>query len=450
MLREDGSGITGSDRLDQENRLLAGVGWSGKSGTDGKRGTVEGLSHYRQFWDQSRASENRSRVYEDEEIVFATDFEGGNGRDLSRLGRDRYFLRLEPESGDHSYSEMAYYVCFGMRNKKEHSRLVRVLMEGRITGQTAWSAQEHMIVRRGDDWQQIDQACIYDVPDDPNSREIEILLPGAREDDSTLFMCNFHWWPYTEFLEYLETLRKKSARENPAVRIREIGRSYGGRGIYAVEIGPDDRNVPCLVHAQTPQPSEMGSLACRAMIDHLLSGKAGDIIRIFRICFIPMTNPDGAVLGLGVSDAQGRFPFFEAHLASAEDPSASPENTAVWRYLQEQRPWLFWDWHSNNWSRRPGHMLLRYRHELLKDEIKRSLGDQIEEELLKLPNTFHGNWTSRKEGLYQNSMGFQAESMLGAISCMIKQHDKFPLRLSLEHAVNCLDVACRLYKSHMK
>ena len=79
---------------------------------------MAGLSQYRSYWDQSRAQGKHSRVYEDDEVVFATDFEGGNGCDLSKIGEDRYFLRLEPEIGNHSYGEMAYYVCFGMRNTR--------------------------------------------------------------------------------------------------------------------------------------------------------------------------------------------------------------------------------------------------------------------------------------------------------------------------------------------
>jgi hypothetical protein len=265
--------------------------------------------------------------------------------------------------------------------------------------------------------------------------DVEIPLPGVGEPDNTLFASNFHWWPYSEMVQYLQTLTD--------ARVHEIGRSFQNRPIYAVEIGHDDDDLPCMIHTQTPQPSEMGSLACRAMIDFLCSDvpEAIAIRHCFRLCFIPMTNPDGTVLGYAVSDAQGRFPYFEGHLAASGDPTATPEMVVVWQYLKEHRPWLFWEWHSNNWSRRPGHMLLRYRPELLADAFLRRIWLDLDKRLLDLPNTHHGNWTSYTEGLYRNSIGFQAVTRLEAISSMIKQHDKYPLEQSRVHAIECLKAA---------
>jgi hypothetical protein len=267
--------------------------------------------------------------------------------------------------------------------------------------------------------------------------ELELLLPGADEPDSVLFVSDFHWWPYSEVAHYVRSL--------DGVQVREIGRSYQGRPICAVEIGPPD--APCMVHAATPQPSEMGHLACKAMIDDLLSGDPGAaaIRARHRVCFIPVTNPDGAVLGYGVSDAQGRFPYFEGRLAAEGDPTATPEMAALWRYLEARRPWLFWEWHSNNWARRPGHMLLRYRHELLADAARQRRWDDLEERLLSLPDTHHGSWTSATEGLYQDSLGYQAVTRLDAIACMIKHHDKYPIERSRAHARACLRAAAASY-----
>ena len=107
---------------------------------------------------------------------------------------------------------------------------------------------------------------------------------------------------------------------------------------------------------------------------------------------------------------------------------------------------LFWEWHSNNWSRRPGHMLLRYRSELAGDAHTRQLWDAVEERLLGLPNTHHGNFTSHSEGPYQPSIGFQAAVRLGAVACMIKQHEKYSLAESRHHAVACLQAAAAAYE----
>ena len=109
---------------------------------------------------------------------------------------------------------------------------------------------------------------------------------------------------------------------------------------------------------------------------------------------MPMTNPDGTVLGLGVSDAQGRFPYFESDLAAEGRPEATPESIAVWEYLRRTQPVLFWEWHSNNWARRPGHMLLRYRPEMLANREIRRAAEDMEARLLELPDTHHGSWKS--------------------------------------------------------
>ena len=119
----------------------------------------------------------------------------------------------------------------------------------------------------------------------------------------------------------------------------------------------------------------------------------------------------------------------------------------MWRYLWEQRPWLFWEWHSNNWHRRPGHMLLRYRPELVADRAARALWREIDRRLLALPGTHTtetGPHTAR--GSTRQSIGFQAVTRLGAIACMIKQHDRFPLAQSRDHAVACLRTAVEAFE----
>ena len=37
--------------------------------------------------------------------------------------------------------------------------------------------------------------------------EIDLILPGEGEVDSTLFVSNFHWWPRSEIVEYIERVK---------------------------------------------------------------------------------------------------------------------------------------------------------------------------------------------------------------------------------------------------
>ena len=138
---------------------------------------------------------------------------------------------------------------------------------------------------------------------------------------------------------------------------------------------------------------------------------------------------------------------FEGAQAAEHLPEATPETRNVWGYLEEKRPWLFWEWHSNHWKRRPGHMLLRYRPECLADAARQELWRDIDARLLALPDTHHGNWTGHEEGpVSGRAFGFQAVIRLNAISCMVKQHDKFPLEQSRRHAIACLQVAADAWR----
>jgi hypothetical protein len=95
-------------------------------------------------------------------------------------------------------------------------------------------------------------------------------------------------------------------------------------------------------------------------------------------------------------------------------------------------------------------MLLRYRPELIADEERRRIWVDLEERLLALPNSHHSGWTSYTEGGYQSSMSFQAITQLGAISCKIKHHDKYPLAVSQAHAVACLKAATAGFHSRQE
>jgi len=185
----------------------------------------------------------------------------------------------------------------------------------------------------------------------------------------------------------------------------------------------------------------MGTWTCRAVIDDLLSGPASAIRSSHRFTIVPATNPDGTVHGLGVSHPSGRFPYFEGRLTADEGPNVLPEMKAMWDLLGRAKPWLFIELHSNNWHRRPGQMLLRIRSHLTEDPVRRAVWEDFDRRLEALPETYHDNWTDWDEGLYRDSLCFQAITRLGSIAHMIKHNDRFPLEQSCRHAAMCVRVA---------
>ena len=222
-----------------------------------------GLADYDPRWERGTRG-GRGDVFADAEVLLASDFEGANGCNFRALAPDHYAVDLEPEPGTHRFGGLGYYVCVGVRNELTHGRRVRLRLNAPFEG--TWGEQSASFqVRHAGVWSEVPAGDIHRVPDLPDSLDLDLALPpGGREQDGTIFLSNYHWWPYTEMLDWLQTVESGT--------VRQIGTSFQGRAVYAVEFG--DPGNPTMVHTQTPQPSEMGSLACRALIDFLGSGGA--------------------------------------------------------------------------------------------------------------------------------------------------------------------------------
>jgi len=388
-------------------------------------------------WDQSRHAEGiAGRTLERDDILITSAFEGGNGTDMGRIGPDHYFVRCEPDPGEHRFSNKSYYFCFAVRNPQPLARLVRIRIAA--AGWNYFGSQtQHYVVRRGDTYLVAGADACHPVMEEPDTVDIDLYLPGSEEVEPTVVVSNFHWNRFQELQQWLGSL------PSSPTKLRSIGTSRNGAPLRAVEIG-DNPKAPCIVIAQTSQPSELAcTLVIKAMVAHLCQNtdRAKRLRDSVRFCFVPMTNPDGQLAGLTVSDTKGHFPVFEADRAVKGLPDTPPETEALWRYLAAQQPTIYWEWHSNNWSRRPGHMVLRYRDELIKNGARRKAWVELEDAVLRLPHTHHENFTSHTEGPYQPTMGFQAAVELGAIATMIKTHEKYPIQISLSHGISCLELA---------
>lgn len=390
-------------------------------------------------WDRMRYDEEvAGRTLDLDDIWITSAFEGGNGTDIERIGPGHYFVRCEPDPGEHRFSGKSYYFCFAIHNPQSLARAVRIRVAA--AGWNYFGAQtRHYVVRRGDVWTVVGEDACHGVMEQPDTVDIDLRIPGGDEVDPTIVVSNFHWNRYTELRSWLAALPPAHARQ------MEIGRSRNGLPITAIEVG-DTAGAPVIVLAQTSQPSELAcTLVIRAMVEHVLqdTDHARTLRERIRFRFVPMTNPDGQLAGLMVSDTKGHFPVFEADRAVKGQPDTPPETEALWRYLVTQQPAIYWEWHSNNWSRRPGHMVLRYRDGIIKDAAQRKAWIELEDRVLRLPDTHHENFTSHTEGPYQPTMGFQAAVELGCISAMIKSHEKYPIGTSISHGISCLELAAR-------
>lgn len=400
-------------------------------------GAETGLKAFGREWDQTRRNENiAGRTLELDDISITSEFEGGNGYEMGRLGPDHYFVRCEPDPGEHRFSGKSYYYCFALWNPQPVQRRITVRIAAH--GWNYFGSQmQHYIARRGSDYQvfgaEWNRRSFADNEGD--LIDIDVVLPPGTAENSAVVVSNFHWNRYTELREWLATLPA-------AAEQKDVGKSADGFPITAVEIGTPGK--PTIFVAQTSQPSELGCTpVIQAMITHLLqdTAHARSLRENLRFCFLPMTNPDGQLRGLTVSTPGGRFPVFEGDKAVRGDADTVHEANVLWGYLSSVRPVIYWEWHTNNWSRRPGNMLLRYRDNLIEDAARRRQWVAIEDAILRLPNTHHENFTSFTEGPYQPTMGFQAATQLGCISTIIKHHEKYPIQDSIAFGISCLELA---------
>mgnify|MGYP001460693824 CR=1 FL=1 len=424
--------------------------------------------HYNPIWDTTRRS-FPERAYEDDDVILASNFECGNGYNFRKLPSGRYAVDIEPEPGDHHFSGSGCYFCFVALNKHDTPRTIAFDIRAQ---DASWDRQrrdrietfltEHpnevpplsfegssrfAIARSGDIWTH--------VPDDQMLRAIDYHglafsydLPDGSEDHAATYFSNYHWYPYTEMTNYL----KRQAEQHPQITLFSLSKSVQDRDIWVVELGNASPDAPVIVCAATPQADEMGNWACRANLEFLLSGtpEAEAILQRHRVCLIPHPNPDGAVLGYMVSDAADKFPYFMGAQTIAGDPEAPIEQVALWKYLQQKRPWLFIEWHSNHWNWRPGHTLIRYAPELAENPVIRRIWDNWDRRLEALPNSFDeaGGRTDRTNA-YTISLGLGVATELNGIPIMLKVHDKYPLHETLDYVNQCLRAATDAYEEEI-
>jgi hypothetical protein len=385
--------------------------------------------------------------YTDESITIRADFECGNGTGF-RAAPDGYHVDLQPEPGEHAFGGKAYYFCVALENQLPHPRDVRVWLHGHHDGKFGEGTRYavlHRSVEPGASfstntaaaalaWQQLGPEHIT-WSEGEDTVCVTVPLPGSGETAPVCTISNYHWHPFSSLVPWVDEIRASSEAE-----VTVCGQSVAGHPLFRIDVGNPDG--PAILMTQTPQPAEMGTWAIRAIVDYLLSEapEAERMKQRFRFVFLPETNPDGRDAGLGVSHPSGRMPYFEGDLTVDHPDQALPEMHATWAVVSGLSPLHFIEWHSNHWDRRPGHVLLRLRPQLIADAGRRQRWERIDDALLALPETHHGNWTGQTEGMYQCSLVYQATTRLGTISHMIKQHDKYDLAANLEHAVACLHV----------
>ena len=161
---------------------------------------------------------------------------------MGRIGPDHYFVRCEPDPGEHRFSNKSYYFCFAIRNPMPVARMVRIRVAA--AGWNYFGRQtRHYVVRRGDTWRVCgDEFCRgVHADNEPDTVEIDVLLPPGTEADPFVVVSNFHWNRYTEFRDWLATLPADKAC------------ARGHRSADASDHRPRPAGAPAIFLAQTSQ-----------------------------------------------------------------------------------------------------------------------------------------------------------------------------------------------------
>ena len=392
-------------------------------------------------WDRTRAQLGRKDyALETEEIELATDFECGNGSHLRQVGSLHYALDGEAETGtDHPFGGKCSRFCFAVRNKHpvETEVTVDVCRYTHDLPQT-----KHISVWNTTDWWNLPVTAITLLPDEETVR-IRLRLPPSDEERGTLFVCNFHWYPFTQMVKWMKEM--VCAHPNRA-QLKSIGKTALGFDIFVLTIteGETAREAKeAIIVSASPQCSEAGNLACQRVIEYLLSDESetARLRRSYKIHFIPYPNPDGTVLGTTMVNSLGQNPFFDA-ITAVSGRDGSLESKHAWEFASKVKPWLYLEYHSAFQDQRDSYIPFLFPPELLTDEKRRQISELCDQRICALSQT---RADIVELGDYGTTLGYLMKARCGAISYFYKLHNRFPLEENLQRALEVFVLLERTY-----
>ena len=385
-------------------------------------------------WDRTRARLGRQDyALGTEGIELATDFECGNGSNLRQVGPLHYALDGEAETGEgHPFAGKCSRFCFAVRNRcsTETDVVIDVCRYTHDLPET-----KHISVWDLKNWWNLPADAVTRLPDKETLR-LRLRLPGPGAERRTLFVCNFHWYPFTQMVRWIEEV---ASAQPDIARLGSIGRTALGFDIYALTIAEgetDEDAKEAIVVSASPQSSESGSLACRRIIEYLLSDESGALRlrRSYRIHLIPYPNPDGAVLGTTMVNSLGQNPFFDA-ITAVEGREGSLESKYAWEFASRIRPWLYLEFHSAFQDRRDSYIPFIFQPQLSKDDRTRQISELCDERISALTQT---RPSFIKPGDYGTTLAHHMKERCGAISYFYKLHNRFPLEENLQRSLDVL------------
>lgn len=278
-------------------------------------------------------------------IVLDNEFSCGSASGIRQVDSSLYevdYLREEPPDWFVGYLEehfggrgvpKEYAFCIRIRNQKDEPQRVTVRFLLTKNCGVSYLAPPNWI-RHESGWFWINPGETHYHPE----REYLELSPeiGPRE---TI------WLASAPFLapEVVEQKIRQIAEHYPLWTSREIGRTAQNRPILVLESEPRPLKLAVAATLQPAEPAGWGVLHLAHWLT-IPSSRVRRLLEKIQFCLIPMPNPDGSAEGRSVTNSLGEVPKF-SFTEVAEGRPGPLETTALWNYLKEVRPEIYFEHH---------------------------------------------------------------------------------------------------------
>lgn len=383
------------------------------------------------------------REYQDEETAISSNFECGNGEDITRVAQDHFSLRTRGEHVDwgtqnRGIQYIQSYFCVRIRNRLGIPTPLKLDIHGEFAlFHNAWA-------RRGNKWNSLPTQMLSTSNDKQTAYVVRVFVD--MDAHQTVYVSNSFWYPPSDMAKWLEAVAEdKSA----LCTLDRIGESAQGRPINVLTISDHNKTSGKnrVAVAASPQASEMGAWACRGLIDYLLSDDqfAGDVRKRWVVDVIPQTNPDGEALGTVMVNSLGENPLIEFDEV-ARNGVGSVEASSLWKWIEEHLPALYLEYHSYYQANRPSFRPYLFSLELYTSERCRRTDEAISRSLLSI-STGGPQVVNVGNQPFSKTLPYQLIQKSNVISHFYKLHNtKESLGRNLEQATRVFKVIVDTYE----
>ena len=306
-----------------------------------------------------------------ESVEISNDLECGNAGFIHEAEPGRVELGPREDGIPHAVQVKGpiscYSVCLLLKNtasRPTHLTLDVIIPQWLIHEEFGYFLRKDYFERAVDrlEWEAIPASRVTSLPDRMRF-DIELRSHEARVFSS---IPNY---PYSQSVARLRDLA-----QHPEADLVEIGRSGQGRPVWALEIGKRP-GVPRVVVTGTLQPGEPAAWSVMAMVHWLLESEPGhEAVSRCEVDLVPITNPDGNVLGCCNVNSEDAVPVF-GFKDAAEGRPCPTETRVVWEYLCDSPPLGYMDFHFLHTPNHPAPKIMFPDWSLYRDPARAALAE---------------------------------------------------------------------------